>query len=168
MEVPAGCRRSVYHRVSLRAFLILFQLIHDTDGATARLYIRPGDRMSKPLLSTNVSTNNVLLKITVPKRTGLKRRKGSQGPFHEGLEKTIDSAPVTKQPKLVCMTKDTRYLIRSMRDNPKTYQVQAAGTIERTHRFRGNSMTRRRTNYPNANTHEGCRTLLFRLPICLS
>ncbi len=97
--------------------------------------------MCKPLLSTNVGTNNVLLKIVVPKRTGLKRRKGSQGPFHEGLENIIDSEPGTKKRKLGSMTKDTEYLFRTMRDNSTTYQVQATGTIGQTHRFRGRLRT---------------------------
>lgn len=96
--------------------------------------------MSKPLLSANVNTNNVLLKITVPKRTGLKRRKGLQGPFHEGLENFIDPEPGAKQRKLGSVTKDTRYLIRTMRDNSTTYQVQAIGTVGCTHRFRGDSI----------------------------
>jgi len=93
--------------------------------------------MSKPLLSTNVSTNNVVLKITVPKRTSLKRRKGSQGPFHEVFEDSIGSNAGTKRRKQGSVTKDTQYLIRTMRDNPASYQVRATGTIGRTHRFRG-------------------------------
>lgn len=124
--------------------------------------------MSKPILSTNVSTNNVLLKITVPKRTGLKRRKGSQGPFHEGLENIIDSETGTKPRKLGSLTKHTEYLIRTMRDNPTAYQAQATGTIGRTHRFRGNPNDLAQTNYSHAKSHEGCRILSFQPSICHS
>ena len=45
------------------------------------LYLRPNDPLCSPLLSYNSLTRNVLLKITVPKRTGRKRRRGTDGPF---------------------------------------------------------------------------------------
>ena len=96
--------------------------------------------MAKPLRSVTVSTNNILLRVTVPKRTGLKRRRGAEGPFYEGIEVGVlekRAAPVVN---------DARYLFRSMCDNPKSYQVEAVGTINQTHRFRGT-----RTLFP-----EGC------------
>ena len=86
--------------------------------------------MAKPLKSANVSTNNILLKVTVPKRTGLKRRRGADGPFYEGTE-------VTESGEQAAMLKDTRYLFRSVRDNIKGYRIEAIGTINQTHRFRG-------------------------------
>ncbi|KAF6218984.1 hypothetical protein HO133_005528 [Letharia lupina] len=101
------------------------------DDATANLYLKPGDRMSKPLKSANVSTNNILLKVTVPKRTGLKRRRGAGGPYHEGVE--IEMLGERGAP----MVMDAQYLFRSMHDNPKSYQVEAIGTVHQTHRFRG-------------------------------
>lgn len=114
------------------------QLVEDSDNATARLYLHPGNRMSKPLQATNRGTNNVLLKVTVPKRTGLKRRKGSRGPYYEGLDDVVQSEACTKRQKKSSMTRDARHLLQTMRDNPATYQVQVTGIIERTHRFRGN------------------------------
>ena len=86
--------------------------------------------MAKPLKSANVSTNNILLKVTVPKRTGLKRRRGADGPFYEGIE-------ITESGKQAAMPKDAQYLFRSMRDNIKSYRIEAIGTIDQTHRFRG-------------------------------
>ena len=87
--------------------------------------------MAKPLKSANVSTNNILLKVTVPKRTGLKRRRGAEGPYHEGAEVGVLGE------RAVPMVNDARYLFRSMSDNSKSYQVEAVGTINQTHRFRG-------------------------------
>ena len=86
--------------------------------------------MAKPLKSVNVSTNNILLKVTVPKRTGLKRRRGADGPFYEGTE-------ITECGEQAAMRKDAQYLFHSMRDNTKSYQIEAIGTINQTHRFRG-------------------------------
>lgn len=87
--------------------------------------------MAKPLKSANIGTNNVLLKVTVPRRTGLKRKRGAEGPYHEGVELGVlgeRAAP---------MLKDAQYLFRSMCDNSKSYHVEAVGTIDQTHRFRG-------------------------------
>ena len=86
--------------------------------------------MVKPLKSANVSTNNILLKVTVPKRTGLKRRRGADGPFYEGTE-------ITESGEQAAMLKDAQYLFHSMRDNTKSYQIEAIGTVNQTHRFRG-------------------------------
>ena len=91
--------------------------------------------MSKPLKSVNVRTNNVLLKVMVPKRTGLKRKRGSQGPYYESLEEDGSASQTGLQP--APLMKASQYLLRSMRDCPKDYQVQPVGTISNTHRFRG-------------------------------
>lgn len=95
------------------------------------LFLRPDDRSSRPLISTSSPSNNVLLKITVPKRTGRKRKRGSDEPFEEesqnekgGIENTTDR-------------RDTRYLLQSLRDNLDLYEVEAIGSIERSHVFRG-------------------------------
>lgn len=124
-------------------------MTQDDYDSSATLYIHPGDRMSKPLRSANVTTSNVLLKITVPKRVRVRRRRKSQGPVlerldagdvHEGLG-TGDSPNLRpKQPTRGLMTRDTRSLIRNLRNNPSNYQMQIIGPIERTHRFRGTTL----------------------------
>lgn len=93
--------------------------------------------MCKPIASKNVTTNDIVLKITVPKRTGLKRRRGASGPYYEGLE---DGDCLTMSPEhqpTAAPTRDTRYMLRSLRDNIKQYNVQPVGSIHQTHRFRG-------------------------------
>lgn len=87
--------------------------------------------MAKPLRSANVRTNNILLKVTVPKTTGLKRRRGAEGACNEGAEVGVLGG------RAVPMVKDAQYFFRSMCDNPMSYQVEAIGTINQTHRFRG-------------------------------
>lgn len=87
--------------------------------------------MTKPLKSANVSTNNILLKVTVPKRTGLKRRRGSDSPFDQATEVRVSEERARP------MREDAQYLFRSMRDNTNSYRVEAVGTINQTHRFRG-------------------------------
>ncbi|KAF7715708.1 Uncharacterized protein PECH_008536 [Penicillium ucsense] len=92
------------------------------------LSLRPDDALSRPIPSTSCPSNNVLLKITVPRRTGRKRRKGTDGPF-------VDSAPTTL-PGEPMRRRNARNIMRSLEDNPSRYGVEVIGRIDRTHVFR--------------------------------
>ena len=86
--------------------------------------------MCVPILSHNSPTNNVLLKITAPKRTG-KRKRGSEDPYSEivqpdGVDGSIQNASFS-----------SAHLLRILRDNAGQYEVEAVANIDRTHRFRG-------------------------------
>ena len=91
--------------------------------------------MSKPLKSANVRTNDIVLKVTVPKRTGRKRKRGAQGPYYEGLEE--DGAASEELPQPPSTVKDAQYLLRILRDRPRDYCIEPVGSIDHTHRFRG-------------------------------
>ena len=112
------------------------QLVHDSHDAVANLYLKPGDRMSKPLKSAIVRTNNILIKITVPKRIGLKRKRKAKGPYHEDLdcEDGLDSQKLAPPPTTI---KVSHHLMRTLRDCPNKYHIQPVGSIDYTHRFRG-------------------------------
>ncbi|PTU21137.1 hypothetical protein P175DRAFT_0523961 [Aspergillus ochraceoroseus IBT 24754] len=96
--------------------------------APANLLMRPEDALSRPLQSTNSPSNNILLRVTVPKRTGRKRKRGSNEPFTDA----IVSDPVQGPPR-----PRARELLRSLHDNVGAYQVEPVGLVERTHVFRG-------------------------------
>ncbi|KAL8851997.1 MAG: hypothetical protein Q9221_003102 [Calogaya cf. arnoldii] len=102
----------------------------DSTGIEADLHLRPGDRDSKPIASFNSKTNNVLLKITVPKRTGRKRKRGSDGEWQRDVETTASIARFLSDPQ------DARRLVRSMQDNCNRYKVEPIGSVKQTHRFR--------------------------------
>lgn len=90
------------------------------------------------MYSTNVKTSNVLLKVTVPKRTGRKRKRGSSEPFCEYPNATEDAALLADQlPESSLKRNDASSLLRCIKDNPETYNIEAIGEIDRTHRFRG-------------------------------
>lgn len=112
--------------------------------------------MSKDTVSISKKANNVLLKITVPKRTGRKRKRGSQEPYqmHEGdatNAKSVETSHATRfgsdenehpgeersadRPQGLDL--DAKGLLRRLRDNVGKYQVEAVGKIERTNVFRG-------------------------------
>ncbi|KAK2624008.1 hypothetical protein QTJ16_006642 [Diplocarpon rosae] len=115
------------------------------------LYLRYNDPMCVPLLSHNAPTNNVLLKITVPKRTGRKRKRGSQDPFTADgnvaastLATETDSdiqADIPQPPTLnsVSGMDDPTKLLRKLKDNVGEYRVEAVGEIRQTHRYRSMS-----------------------------
>jgi general transcription factor 3C polypeptide 5 (transcription factor C subunit 1) len=82
------------------------------------------DPFTKKLPSTANFTANVLMKVTLPKRTGRKRKRGSTEPYTRPREP--DST--------TCIT--ATELLQRMRDNPDHVQVEAVGIITDTHRFR--------------------------------
>lgn len=95
--------------------------------------------MSRPVQSTNTQTSNVLLKVTVPKRTGRKRKRGSNEPFTNSQPETTESRsnPVTVMNGSIPQRRDAGYLLRSLRDNVDAYNVEPVGKVDRSHVFRG-------------------------------
>ena len=94
--------------------------------------------MTKPLHSTNVKTSNILLKITTPKRTGLKRKRGSSEPYYEVGEICERAQPSNvESSKGMQVARDGRNFLRHLQDNAEAYAVEAIGEISQTHRFRG-------------------------------
>lgn len=87
--------------------------------------LRPNDPFAKKLPSTGVETQNVLIRVTVPKRTGRKRKRGSDEPFSGLDDAQKHSGAVTSQD-----------LLGRLRDNTDNYTVQAIGVIEDTHAFK--------------------------------
>lgn len=131
----------VFHSVLQR--LKKVQIFHaDDPEGSLPLYLRHNDPMCAPILSHYSPTSNVLLKITVPKRTG-KRKRGSQDTYSEvgpNLLPTGIGGP-TQNSNLCSHSRNdsSAQLLRTLRDNADKYQVEAVAEIERTHRFRGKS-----------------------------
>lgn len=97
------------------------------------LYLRPDNLTVRPLTSHNALTHNVVLKITVPKRTGRKRKRGSDGPFEGDVETPVGGTGVASKETLDF----PKGLRRKLRDNAGKYHVEPVGVIHNTHRYRG-------------------------------
>ena len=118
--------------------------LEDPEGCIP-LYLRHEDPFCTPVLSHNSSTNNILLKITVPKRTGRKRKRGSQDlysedPVHAPSAERGSSTAAPPPPhdlRSHSRRDNPVELLRSLKDNVGRYQVEAVAEIDRTHRFRG-------------------------------
>lgn len=90
-------------------------------------------------MSHNARTHNVLLKITVPKRTGRKRKRGSNGPWQGDIEVPDADGPPDSPGDKVCSIArldDPKILQRKLQDNVEDYRVEPVGVIKHTHRFR--------------------------------
>ncbi|KAF9737255.1 hypothetical protein PMIN06_000912 [Paraphaeosphaeria minitans] len=97
--------------------------------------LRPDDPLAKRLLSTPVATNNLLLRVTLPKRTGRKRKRGSSGPFlaDADVEAANEKSPT---PQNQTSHADAATLFRCLQHNASKYHVSVVGVIDETHRFR--------------------------------
>jgi general transcription factor 3C polypeptide 5 (transcription factor C subunit 1) len=85
------------------------------------------------LVSSAIETRNVLVKVSLPKRTGRKRKRGSDQPFaHHPNDATIGNNEDNKINSSITAPD----FLRRLKDNPTAYTIQPIGTINETHRFR--------------------------------
>ncbi|KAI0552240.1 hypothetical protein F4679DRAFT_103758 [Xylaria curta] len=103
------------------------------------LWFRPDNPASKPIVSHHAATNNILLKIIVPRRTGRKRKRGSNEPFPEGsnIADATTMSSSTNAVGSVGRQDRPRTLLRKLRDNHDRYQAEAVGMVRDSHRYRG-------------------------------
>lgn len=84
--------------------------------------------MANTMDSFNRQTNNILLKVTVPKWTGRKRKRGSDEAFTDTYSATPEEIGKERQ--------SAAFRQRSLMDNVHKYSVEVVGTVARTHNFR--------------------------------
>jgi general transcription factor 3C polypeptide 5 (transcription factor C subunit 1) len=101
--------------------------------------LRPNDPFARRLLSTPVTTNNLLLKVTIPRRTGRKRKRGTTGPFltDDELQGTTNGVDQNSASPVNSTCAEASDVYRSLQDNASRYKVAFAGVVDETHRFRG-------------------------------
>ncbi|KAF4630494.1 hypothetical protein G7Y89_g7641 [Cudoniella acicularis] len=121
-----------------------FKRIVETSGSDdcVPLFLRYNDPMCTGVHSSNSQTRNILLKVTVPKRTGRKRKRGSQDPYSEQNgdepnQTTNISAAQTQTIRSHSRMDNPAELLRTLRDNVEKYEVDVVAQINNTHRFRG-------------------------------
>lgn len=124
-----------------------FRQALDPTKSSLPFYLNPESPFCPPIMSHNAKSHNVVLKVTVPKRTGRKRKRGTAGPWQGDID--IRDADVTAFTSSsshspsggnvcsIARLDDPKVLRRKLADNVDKYQVEAVGTIKHTHRFRG-------------------------------
>ncbi|OAA41656.1 Transcription factor IIIC, subunit 5 [Metarhizium rileyi] len=101
------------------------------------LYLNPESPFCRPIMSHNAASHNVVLKVTVPKRTGRRRKKGSNGPWQGDMSLSDAHNPAIKEEvQSIARLDEPKVLRRKLQDNVAGYQVEAVGIIKHTHRFR--------------------------------
>ncbi|KAL1871049.1 hypothetical protein VTK73DRAFT_2284 [Phialemonium thermophilum] len=108
------------------------------------LYFRPDNPTVRPLTSHNATTHNVVVKVIVPKRTGRKRKRGTDEPFYGGPETSGESgeAAGVRGGSNICSVSRLdapRVLRRKLLDNIGKYAVEPIGIVRNTHRYRGSA-----------------------------
>jgi general transcription factor 3C polypeptide 5 (transcription factor C subunit 1) len=120
----------------------MVQILNSTSPqVSVPLYLRPDNPTVRPLTSHNAATHNVIVKVNVPKRTGRKRKRGSDKPFEavesedHGADLTteVSGGQVYSQGKL----DEPKLLRRKLVDNVGKYTITPVGIVKSTHRYRG-------------------------------
>ncbi|KAF2725202.1 hypothetical protein K431DRAFT_260783 [Polychaeton citri CBS 116435] len=91
----------------------------------AAVSLRPRDPFANKLTSTGVETQNILIKVTLPKRTGRKRKRGSDEAFAEPPQAPKRNDSITAPE-----------LLHRLRENASRLAIAPVGMIKETHRFR--------------------------------
>ncbi len=126
---------------SLGGVLLLDQLLNDPDlDKSIEASLRPDDPFAKTVLAGPVNTGNVLLKITVPKMTGRKRKRGADEPFQSHFSHYTKEPSSNDEGSAIITERRHERLLRALRDNPTTSSVTPVGSIKETHRFRCKQM----------------------------
>lgn len=87
--------------------------------------LRPRDPLAKKLVSSGIDSRNLLVKVTLPKRTGRKRKRGSTDPFTHPAEEEPNNGSIAAPE-----------FLQRLKDNEGNYTIDPVGTINETHRFR--------------------------------
>ena len=108
------------------------------------LYLRYENPTVRPITSHNTPTHNVVLRVTVPKRTGRKRKRGSDGPFEGTVVTGGQEVLPSESPGVdsVSALDSPQVLRRKLADNVGRYTVEPVGVVRNTHRYRGGFSSR--------------------------
>jgi len=108
--------------------LLYLQLLNYKENYVSKsipVSLRPEDRYAAPIPSTQIKTSNMLIKITVPKRTGRKRKRGSGDPFS-----------YANLPQPTSGLSDAKIDFKSVHDNKTRMKTAVVGIVQNTHRYR--------------------------------
>ncbi|OAA66838.1 RNA polymerase 3 transcription factor [Niveomyces insectorum RCEF 264] len=114
--------------------------------ASLPLFLRHEDPSSSALVSHNAASHNVVLAVTLPARTGMKRKRGVDGPWEYDPSVATSAGGAgadslgSGEGRLAGETLDqrnARLLRRMLQDNAGNYKVDVVGLVKHSHRYRG-------------------------------
>lgn len=92
-----------------------------------RLRLNSTDPFRTAIRSYELDASNVVLKVHVPRLTGRKRKRGSDGSFSQSQNVVGEEL----------RENDAKKISKALYDNPGTYSFQIIGIVDKIHRFRG-------------------------------
>ncbi|CAK7567594.1 MAG: tau 95 subunit of transcription factor TFIIIC [Sporothrix epigloea] len=105
------------------------------------LFLRQDDPMLGTLLSHSAATHNVVLAVHVPKKTGKRRKRGTNGPWE------LDPGASTNMARNGASThrlagdsmsrRDAVQLRQQLRQTAGQYRTEVMGIVKHSHRYRG-------------------------------
>lgn len=138
-RVPNLQHVNAHRNIVTLSILLTHLKVMDAGRNSIPFYLTPENPFCKPIMSHNARSHDVVLKVTVPKRTGRKRKRGTNGPWEGDVEATgaEDQPPMNEGVASYARLDDPKVLRRKLEDNVDDYHVEAVGIIRNTHRFRG-------------------------------
>ena len=100
----------------------------------AHVSLRPDDLLAKKLTSRETPVNNLLCRVVLPKRTGRKRKRGSNDPFTH-----VESPSATENESMgesAPLPLDGLQLLQRLKEDGHDYRLEPVGLINEAHRFR--------------------------------
>ncbi|CAK7265304.1 tau 95 subunit of transcription factor TFIIIC [Sporothrix epigloea] len=117
------------------------QIVHPSDPQTSvPMFLRRDDPMSGMLSSHSAATHNVVLAVHLPKRTGRRRRRGTNGPW-EPVPAAAGSAATGASTKHLAgdsmAGRDAAQLRHKLQETAGQYRTEVLGIVKHSHRYRG-------------------------------
>ncbi|KAL1896508.1 tau 95 subunit of transcription factor TFIIIC [Sporothrix stenoceras] len=106
--------------------------------SSTSVFLRQEDPSASGLSSHCAATHNVVLAVHVPKRTGMRRKRGTNDAW-EFDPSAGNDAPEAKDnlPGDTIAERDARRLRRKLQETSGLYRTEVVGIVKNSHRFRG-------------------------------
>ncbi|CAK7216404.1 tau 95 subunit of transcription factor TFIIIC [Sporothrix bragantina] len=118
------------------------QIVNPSDPQTSvPMFLRHDDPTSGMLSSHSAATHNVVLAVHVPKRTGMRRKRGTNGPWE--LDRSVSSETVQngasagRPPGDSLAGRDATRLRKQLQETSGQYRTEVVGIVKHSHRYRG-------------------------------
>ncbi|ERS99045.1 hypothetical protein HMPREF1624_04240 [Sporothrix schenckii ATCC 58251] len=106
--------------------------------SSVAVFLRHDDPASGGLSSHCAATHNVVLAVHVPKRTGMRRKRGTDNAWELDPEAARGSPASHGHPPGDRMgDRDARQLRRKLQETAGLYRTDVVGVVKHTHRYRG-------------------------------
>ncbi|CAK7202089.1 tau 95 subunit of transcription factor TFIIIC [Sporothrix eucalyptigena] len=116
------------------------QIVCPPDPQTSvPVFLRYADPASGMLSSHSAPTHNVVLAVHIPKRTGMKRKRGTDGPWEYDPAAASPSGGSGSQvpPGDALAGRDARQLRQRLQETAGQYRTEVVGIVKHSHRYRG-------------------------------